>query len=293
MQPKTIKIFLAEGDPTGLKIAELSNWTGQAIVVPRNKLKEIKSRKEAGKPSVYFLVGKNGLDENKPLLYIGEAENFGSRLVEHDASKDFWQTAIGFSSKDDNLTKAHVRYLESICMASAKKSNRCKLMNGTDSSQPNLPESDLADLVEFLTNLRVLFSTLGYPFLEPLISKESVDPENPIFYCKGKGAEATGRMTNDGFIVYKDSTATTHHSLAGTKQLPGLIQKLLDNQYIKKQNEDNYLFLKDYVFNSPSAASDLILGNSSNGWEKWKATNGETLSKIYRNKANADSLSAV
>lgn len=284
MQPKTIKIFLAEGDPTGLKIAELSNWTGQAIVVPRNRLKEIKARKEADKPSVYFLVGKNEQDENKPLLYIGEAENFGSRLFEHDGGKDFWQTAIGFSSKDDNLTKAHVRYLESVCIRLAKKSNRCKLMNNTDSSEPNLPESDLADLNEFLNNLRVLFSTLGYTFLEPLVSKESVDPENPIFYCKGKGAEATGRMTNEGFVVYKDSTATTHYSIAGTKKLPEHVEKLLENQYIKKQDEDLYVFLKDYVFSSPSAASDLVLGNSSNGWISWKTDNGKTLSDIYRDK---------
>jgi hypothetical protein len=180
MQPKTIKIFLAEGDPTGLKIAELSNWTGQAIVVPRNRLKEIKTRKEASKPSVYFLVGKNEQDENKPLLYIGEAEVLSSRLVEHDGSKDFWQTAVGFSSKDDNLTKAHVRYLESVCINLAKKSNRSVLKNGADSNTPNLPESDLADLEEFLNNLRILFSTLGYPFLEPIISKESIDPENPM-----------------------------------------------------------------------------------------------------------------
>jgi len=34
---KTIKIFLIDGEPNGLKTAELSNWVGQAIVIPRNK----------------------------------------------------------------------------------------------------------------------------------------------------------------------------------------------------------------------------------------------------------------
>jgi len=129
---KTIKIFLVEGEPNGLKTAELSNWVGQAIVIPRNKLKDIKQRPDCNKPAVYFLVGKEKEEALLSTAYIGEAENLWNRLTTHDSSKDFWFTAIAFVSKDNNLTKAHVKYLESRCMEIASLVKRYDLENGVN-----------------------------------------------------------------------------------------------------------------------------------------------------------------
>ncbi|NQT11065.1 MAG: hypothetical protein HQ573_07855 [Desulfobacteraceae bacterium] len=93
---KTIKIFLVAGEPNGLKAAELSNWVGQAIVIPRNKLKDIKQRPDCNKPAVYFLVGKENEEALLSTAYIGEAENLWNRLTTHDNSKDFWRTTLCF-----------------------------------------------------------------------------------------------------------------------------------------------------------------------------------------------------
>ena len=169
---KTIKIFLIDGEPNGLKTAELSNWVGQAIVFPRNKLKETKARPECNKPAVYFLIGKENEEALLPTVYIGEAENLWTRLATHDSFKDFWQTAIAFTSKDNNLTKAHVKYLESRCLVVANKVKRSDLKNGVESSLPSLPEADSAEMEEFLDNLKLLLSALGYPILQEVISKE-------------------------------------------------------------------------------------------------------------------------
>jgi len=279
---KTIKIFLIDGEPNGLKTAELSNWVGQAIVIPRNKLKEIKQRPECNKPAVYFLVGKESEEALLPSAYIGEAENLWNRLSTHDSSKDFWQTAVAFVSKDNNLTKAHVRYLESRCLALATQAKRFDLENGTESSLPSLSEADVAEMEEFLENLKLLLSALGYPILQEVISKEQKNIADPLFTCKGKDAVATGRMTNDGFVVYKDSTATTDISKAVIERNQKIIEKLLSNKYLEKKDDNLYVFVKDYVFNSPSAASDVVLGNSTSGWKKWKTESGKTLEEIYR-----------
>lgn len=279
---KTIKIFLVDGEPTGLKTAELSNWVGQAIVIPRNKLKEIKQRPECNKPAIYFLIGKESEEALLQSAYIGEAENLWNRLSTHDSSKDFWQTAIAFVSKDNNLTKAHVRYLESKCLSLASKAKRFDLENGTESALPSLPEADTAEMEEFLDNLKLLLSALGYPILQEVVAKEQINIADPIFMCKGKDAYATGRMTNDGFVVYRSSTATTNISNAVIERNQKLIDKLLANKYLEKKDDKLYIFIKDYVFNSPSAASDIILGNSTSGWKKWKTTNGKTLEEIYK-----------
>ncbi len=279
---KTIKIFLVDGEPNGLKTAELSNWVGQAIVIPRNKLKDIKQRSDCNKPAVYFLIGKENEEALLSTAYIGEAENLWNRLTTHDSSKDFWYTAIAFVSKDNNLTKAHVKYLESRCIEMALQAKRFDLENGTKSSVPSLPEADIAEMEEFLSNLKLLLTAVGYSILQEITSKEQVDTSNPLFTCRGKKALATGRMTNEGLVVYKDSTATTQFSNAVAERNRKSIDKLISNGYLDKKDENLYIFIKDYVFNSPSAASDIILGNSTSGWKKWKTKGGKTLEEIYK-----------
>lgn len=282
LSPKTIKIFLIDGEPDGLRTVELSNWVGQAVIIPRNKLKEAKLRPECNKPAVYFLIGKETEEAFLPTVYIGEAENLWNRLFNHDNNKDFWQVAIAFVSKDNNLTKAHVKYLESRCLTLANKAKRYDLQNGADSSLPSLSEADIAEVEEFLTHLQLLLSALGYPILQEIISKEQKDSSDPLFICKGKDANATGRMTNDGFVVYKGSTATTDFTKAVVDRNKRLIEKLISTGYVEQRADGFYVFIKDYVFNSPSAASDIILGNSTSGWKKWKTESGKTLEEIYR-----------
>lgn len=276
-------MFLIDGEPNGLKTVELSNWVGQAIVIPRNKLKEIKHRPECNKPAVYFLIGKESEDALLQSAYIGEAENLWNRLSTHDNSKDFWLTSVAFVSKDNNLTKAHVKYLESRCLSLAKKAKRFDLENGTESILPSLSEADMAEMEEFLENLKLLLSALGYPILQEVIAKEQKGISDPIFTCKGKGAVAFGRMTNDGFVVYRGSTATTNISNAVIDRNQKIIEKLLANYYLEKRGDSLYIFIKDYVFNSPSAASDIILGNSTSGWKKWKTKEDKKLEEIYKN----------
>lgn len=280
--PKTIKIFLVDNEPDGLKTVELSNWVGQAIVIPRNKLKDIKSRNDCNKPAIYFLIGKEKEDEILSRAYIGEAENLWNRLSTHDSSKEFWQTAIGFVSKDSNLTKAHVRYLESRCLKLASSAKRFRLENGTKSTLPALSEADIAEMEEFLLNLGLLLTAVGYPILQIVAGKEQGNAKDPLLYCKGKNAFAIGRMTNDGFVIYKDSTASSNISKAVIERSHRTIQNLIQNGYLKEKDSLTYIFLKDYVFNSPSAASDIILGNSTSGWKKWKNENGKTLEELYK-----------
>lgn len=282
--PKTIKIFLIDGEPNGLKTAELSNWVGQAIVIPRNKLKETKGRPECTKPAVYFLIGKVSEEELLPSAYVGEAENLWNRLSSHDSNKDFWQTVIAFVSKDNNLTKAHVKYLESRAIAIANEVKRYDLQNSTESSLPRLSESDIADMEEFLDNLILLLSALGFPILQKVVSIEQADTTDPLFVCKGKKANATGRLTNDGFVVYKGSTATTNISKAVFTRNKRMLEKLMNTGYVEKKSEELFSFAKDYVFNTPSAASDIILGNSTSGWKMWKTGDGATLEDTYKNQ---------
>ncbi len=165
----------------------------------------------------------------------------------------------------------------------AKSISLCLLQNTTESSLPNLSESDTAEMEEYLENLRILLSSLGYPILQEFATRRDKD-EGVLFYCKGKGAVAKGRMTNEGFIVYKGSTASTQITESVRKRNERLISSLLELGHIGKISEKLFTFEKDYLFNTPSAASDLIVGHSSNGWDYWKTKQGKTLKEIEKEK---------
>lgn len=281
--PKTIKIYLVDGKADGIKTAELSNWVGKAIAIPRNKLKDAKERAECNQPSVYFLFGREDEESVLPNVYIGEAEVLGKRLITHESGKDFWQIVIAFISKDNNLTKAHIKYLESRCLEIAKSVSRCVLQNTTESALPNLSESDVSKMDEYLDNLRILLASLGYPILQEAVIRQDRDAEM-LFYCKRKGAIGKGKMTNEGFIVYKGSTASTQISDAVKKRNERIIFSLTKSGHITKISERLFRFEKDYIFNSPSAASDFITGNSTSSWVLWKTKQNKTLREAEQEK---------
>ena len=281
--PKTIKIYLVDGKPDGIKTAELSNWIGKAISIPRNKLKDVKDKEECNQPAVYFLFSKEDEKSILPNVYVGEAEVLWKRLITQESGKDFWQIAIAFVSKDNNLTKAHIKYLESRCLEIAKSVSRCVLQNTTESALPNLSESDISEMEEYLDNLKILLASLGHPILQETATRQDKDM-GALFYCKGKGALGKGRMTDEGFIVYKGSTVSTKISEYVRKRNERIISSLLESGHITKISERLYRFEKDYLLNSPSAASDLIVGHSSNGWDYWKTKQGKTLKEIEKEK---------
>ena len=110
---KTIKLFLMDADPEGRMVCELSNWNGKAYRIPRGKVKDCSDRLDLKGTSVYLLFGRAESSTAKPKAYIGEAENAYSRLVQHVSEKEFWNESVVFISKDENLNKAHIKYLES------------------------------------------------------------------------------------------------------------------------------------------------------------------------------------
>ena len=150
---KTIKLFLVDADPDGRMICELSNWTGKAYRIPRGKVKDCADRPELKSTAVYILFGRPESSTEKPRAYIGEAENIYSRLVQHVAEKEFWNEAVVFISKDENLNKAHIKYLESRLHELATNAGRFHIQNGNTPTKSSISESDQAEMEEFIENI--------------------------------------------------------------------------------------------------------------------------------------------
>lgn len=271
----TVKIFLTKGSPTSVRTAEISNWTGKAVVGPRSQIEEILKREEAGKPGVYFLAGVNP-ESGRDRVYIGEAEIIRNRIKGH-LDRDFWKTLVFFVSKDENLTKAHIKYLEGKLIEKARAVGRFELENAQTSGS-HLPESDAADMNVFLDRMEQLLPILGQEFLKQIVKNEARAKKTDLLFCEIKGLKATGRQTDNGFVVLKGSEAVLEERPSTQKyQYAAKLRTDLRSDGVVEEKNDRLVFLEDHEFSSPSAAAAVIHGGQANGLTAWKDSKGVSL----------------
>lgn len=269
---KTVTTYLITGDPKGTRYAFIKNKICQMFVIPRSDLEYLNQQEMLHKPAFYILIGED--DSLKPKAYIGETENFKERVKDHDVKKTFWQRALVFVSKDADMTKADVQYLEHLAISSAKKANTYVLNENKQTPKaPNLPEYQRDAMNEFFEDIQFLASFIGCNIFE--FSEPKADL---LFYAKGRGSDAKGFYSSNGFTVIKGSVIarTSAPSLKwGEKRL-----KMVKEYTI--EDSGKLILTSDITFASPSAAADFCIGTSNNGWIVWKDANNNTLDSIYR-----------
>jgi len=274
---KTIQIFLPDGNPRGVKIAEFTSRTVQAVLVPRAQLEFACSRSEVGNVGLYFLFGEGGT-ANLPRLYVGEAEHCGVRLKQHNKNTDWWTTAIVCVSKTAAFTKSHVKYLEWHCHAEASAAGRFKLENDSTPTKSHVSEPVEADLKDNFDTIRILTGTLGYP----LFDKIQIPQTKDILLCRGKKAKAKGEYTEDGLVVFAGSTSNRQETNTIHKFMIAIRQQLLKDGVLAVVDDDTLRFTKNHVFPSPSQAAAIVLARNANGWLEWKYADGRTLDEVKR-----------
>lgn len=280
---KSIELFLVNGTADSLIIAELSNWNGKAIKIPRIEVSSC-DREDITQAGVYFLFCKE--DDGADSVYIGEAENVKDRLVQHlrdyqsEKEKYYWSTAVVFIGRD--LNKALIRYLENRFVDIARTSKRYLVLTKNTYRNTVMKESQIAVMEEFVDNVKILINALGYKVLEPLVQVDSstttVDDE--VLYITSGSVNATGKVTSEGFVVFAGATLnekTSVKSLSAGMQKQR--QKLLDSSKV-----DDLVTTEDILFSSSSAAADFILGYSVSGPRTWKNKEGKTLKEIESNQ---------
>jgi len=272
-----IQILLLDGDPNGIKVVELSGWKGKGFEIPRAKLKDIKDRPEVSNPGIYFLFGK-GEDALRKKVYIGESENFYHRLLSHNDNKDFWDEAMVFTG---GLNKAHVKYLENQSISLAKKVNKYDVVNSVEPYENKLSEFEKMETEDFFGKIKLILGVFGISLFQE-VPKKSTTSE--IYYIDRVGVQASGTLLDTGeFIVFEGSKASIKEvdSFEG-KSGAMLRKKLEDAGILQQQGKENFIFTKDHIFASPSAASGAVMARHSNGWTAWKDKGGKTLDEVKR-----------
>jgi hypothetical protein len=286
--PFSLRIFVADGDPDGLRIVERFNASARAVVFPRALLPQVKARPELQQTGVYLLLGPRP-DGEGDLLYVGEGDPILPRLQDHQSKKDFWTRAIGFVAVGGLLNKAHVQFLEARLIALARAAKRVPLDNGNFPGEPTLSEADRADMEVFLAHMLGMLPVLGVHAFEsaPAVAAKA----SPVLSCKGKGVLASGYEASQGFVVKAGSQAVAESVPSMAQHVRGMYdirQELIANGVLALEG-GFYRFTQDYAFSSPSTAAAVVLGRSANGRIEWKDAQGRTLKALQEAEAGVDS----
>lgn len=280
-QGRSIRLFLVDGTPSGLMTAEIMNWTGHVVTGPRGKVPQLIKRSDCSRTGIYFLVGPPAEDSALPSVYIGESDNVAARLQHHSRTddkggKDFWEQVCLVTSKDQNLTKAHVKHLESLLMQTARDIGKCRLVNATAHAYDSLPESDLADMTFFMDQIRTVLPVLGFEFLRspPTRSRPAMEPATDsttsprfVFTLERADIRAQAEEIDGDFVVLEGSE--TRLKWQGSEKGYSAHFEALCQQGILVEKDGKRIFTRDHAFKSPSAAAAVVACRNANGRTSW------------------------
>lgn len=281
---RTIQLFLVDGKPTGLRKASIHGWTGLLFVSGASAFGDLTAREEVDRTGVYILSGP---DPNMPggtRVYIGSGNSVAERIKQSALKRDFWENAIAVTTSDDDLSKGHAEYLEARLIEVTAQAGRATLDNSTkpDTLRRRLPEADIANMEQFLANLRIILPVIGLDMLKPQ-PRAVTQTTKPVeqrtsgevqFELRHKSGVQAMAVEEDGeFIVLEGSEALTGTGYV-QQSYGGLKEKLIAEGVLVPQDvppgTNKLRFAKPWSFNSPSAAAAVVLDRNSNGRTEWK-----------------------
>ncbi len=292
----TIRIFLVDGTPQGLRLVERMGWTGSFLTFARADYPSARAREEVSQTGAYVLLGPDPEGRRLQRVYVGEGENIRVRLDAHQKEKDFWTQGYVLTTKDDSLNKAHVRYLEARLLELAAKADNASLDNGTAPEPARLSEPEIAEMETYLDNVLPLFALVGVNIFEPaeevaVAAAGAVTPSEPVadergerLYLKTQLTEAEGEDRSRGFLVFEGAIGRKMKRV----MIPGYAQlrdRLL-REGILVEEGDHVKLTKSHLFDSPSAAASVLSGGNKNGRTQWRDAAGRTLKELQEQTAS-------
>ncbi len=293
---KKLTIFLVDGTETGPRTIEIGNWSGKAVYSQRSSLSKILDRVEFNRPGVYILKSLPSSDNYNERIYIGEAENLRKRLKQHlaDSDKDFIEIVV-FISKDEMLTKSHIKFLEARLILMANEAKTAEIDNSVQPELSTLPEADISDMEYFLDQIKLILPVVNFMFLVPSIinSPESLTEKDPsttgtiVYTVKSKKVKAQLIETDKGYVVLSGSQSSKQTSSSISHGWIKLRNKLLATGVLIDDG-DFYMFKDNAIFSSISAATAVVLGRQAAGPVEWVDFNGKTFKQNQEKKFESD-----
>lgn len=289
---RSVRLYLVDGVASGILTAEIMNWTGHVLAAPRTRIESVLKRDELARTGIYFLIGPDDQDSGLDRVYVGEGDEIGKRLYQHNKEKDFWERFIAVTSKDMNLTKAHVRYLEGRLISMLKSARKVVVENANSPDFKLLPEADIADMEAFLEEIGLVLPVIGVTFLQTTSRRRSGEADRSdnsvalgydvtnngnsfskdvVFKLDNVRAKISAKAIEaDGeFILLSGSVGSLKERESFHDRLKAVRDEALASGRARKLDESNFVVDQDIAFSSPSAAAVFLFGTSRNGRTDW------------------------
>ena len=286
----SLRVFMPQGEPQGLRIVEKTNWTGVGIIFPRNRVDKARARESLQRTGVYVLWSND--DQLRPKVYVGQSENVARRVRQHfdNEDMDWCTTAAAFTTKDDAFNQGHARFLEWALIQRARLTNRGALKNQLEPSKPSISEPDQVDAEHFLDDLLQCLPLAGLDCFEDTRTRASEGvPEGAALRLHldkpGIGVRATAVPGVAEFTVLKGALVRKDEDLAPGfgREHPGYVnlrQQLIQDGVIGFNEDGEFLLKEDWSFRSPSEANVVITGGPMSPYVAWVDGAGRTWREI-------------
>ena len=270
---KKLETIYHNGQPDGIRSIRRNLSTMTVYVIPRPLLAEAKTISGINRPGIYYLINEN--DDNKiAQIYVGQTRNGILRLDDHNRSKDFWNKAIMFLADNKTFSLDMISGLEKFAIIKAQESKRYKVEN-TVVPKYEIDEYDMASVEGIYDEIQFIMGTQGYK-MDNVKSSTSSD----IFHTTRNGISALGIYDGEKFQVLEGSQININKPVHLARYNKQRAELLASGEI--SQVDGKYFLNITIEFNTPSGASDFVLGGSTNGWVEWKNSEGKTLNEIFR-----------
>ncbi|GAB5446494.1 GIY-YIG nuclease family protein [Gymnodinialimonas sp.] len=275
MTGRSLELYFVDGKPDGMLTAEVFNWTGHVLKIPRTRIVEGLKRPEAAYTGVYILVGD---EDGAPKIYVGEAETLSERLRQHLKNKDWWDDVIVVTTAGDALHKAHVKYLESCLVETALSVGKARVENGNTPTRSSLNEAAAANIESFLATLMMVL---------PAIRVDAFDEKRRTMDVM---ARSTTKEVPTTFVMEVARHGVKARSILRDGEMIVLSQSIVRSEWIGDRSNNTHYFklhdelrangtivehdgqgilTQDFAFSSPSAAAAVVAGRAANGRTSW------------------------
>ena len=277
---KKLETIYHNGQPDGIRSIRRNLSTMTTYVIPRPLLSEAKNISGITRPGIYYLINES--DDNRiAQIYIGQTRNGINRLDDHNRSKDFWNKAIMFLAESKTFTLDMISGLEKFAIMKAQESKRYKVENSVVPKY-EIDKYDLVAVEEIYDEIQFIMATQGYKMDD---AKRTINEER-ILHTSRNGIVARGMYDGEKFEVL-DGSEINMDKPTHLQSYNRLRDELLSKQSIVKA-EGRYILNVTLDFNTPSGASNFVLGGSTNGWIEWKDRDGKTLDELFRKQIISD-----
>jgi len=270
---KRLDMVFHNGEPDGVRTCRKHMSVITCYVIPRAMVSKAKSLTGINNPGLYFLINE---EEGKlAQVYIGQTRHGINRMGDHQTGKDFWSKAILFLADKDNFTLTVISGLESYAISKANESNRYQVVNKSIPKH-TASEFDLPIIEEIYEEVEFIMATLGYK----LYGTDSVDTSN-IYMTNRRNIIGKGIFSGEKFELLPGSQIDM--SKKSLFESYNVMRKTLLDEGSIIETGGKYILQKVLEFNSPSGASNFVLGGSTNGWKEWKNSNDRPLDDLRNN----------